>query len=172
MKSRIEINSSTPDVDVYKRLPSTDANSSYALTVEKLTIPRMTHGMVLNSPLFSIERRLDKDSELDDDDNIESVKLKYEMTFTPKDVQTVGQLAFQLNEFFKIGFIKNLKLGFQNYDNVQHPHLPNFEDFPDEFQRISDNNDLDLGEDWYRLLLDSSYTNKNLIQAVITPTVV
>ena len=167
MESRIEINSKTASVDIYKQLPSADPNTKYALTVENVTVPPMTHGMVLNSPLFTIERRLKNDATLDTEQ--ESVALDYEMTFTPRDVQTVGQLAFQMNEFLQIGFIKNLQLGLNNYDTDDHPELPRFDLLDAELQHIADHLLPELAGDWYDILINQSFTNKNLIQVVLTP---
>ena len=58
MQSRIQLNSKTYQIDVFKNMPTTEANKRYALKIERLTVPPMSGGLILNQPLFSVERRL------------------------------------------------------------------------------------------------------------------
>ena len=110
MLTRLQVNSKTASVDVYKSLPSAERNTRYALTVERFTIPPMAHGF-LNKPLFTVERRLSHGADITDPEEIASKTLTYPMTFTPKNVQTVGQFAYQMNEFFRKGITLNVKRG-------------------------------------------------------------
>ena len=55
--TRIQLNSRDSNIDVYKKFPSTELNKRYVISVEQLTIPAMSSGLILNTELFSMERR-------------------------------------------------------------------------------------------------------------------
>ena len=97
MLSRIQINSKTDKVDVYKSLPSAQSNARYVLQIERLVLPPMSSGFIMNQPLFEVERRLVYGADEADFDDQEEMKV--DMEFIPKDVKTVSQLIFQINEF-------------------------------------------------------------------------
>jgi len=161
MLSRIQINSKTDKVDVYKSLPSAQSNARYVLQIERLVLPPMSSGFIMNQPLFEVERRLVYGADEADFDDQEEMKV--DMEFIPKDVKTVSQLIFQINEFFKKGIIYNLKLGLYDYDIVtDKDKLPNLAHF-----------DADIVNpplrDWYSLLTDPAYEYKDMMQAVVTP---
>ena len=63
MTTRIQLNSKTYKVDVYKSMPSLEDNKRYALKVERLTVPAMSGGLILNQPLFTVERRITVNAE-------------------------------------------------------------------------------------------------------------
>lgn len=106
METRIQLNSKTYQVDVFKNMPSTELNKRYALKVERLTVPPMSGGLILNQPLFSVERRLIVNAEhstflvdglyFEDD-----TKLPVEMVFTPYYVKNTSELVYQMNAFFR-----------------------------------------------------------------------
>ena len=54
---RVQINSRTASTNVLLTYPTLEANKNYTLTVEKLTVPALD-SIVLNKPLFAVERRL------------------------------------------------------------------------------------------------------------------
>ena len=88
-------------------MPSLEENKRYALKVERLTVPAMSGGLILNQPLFTVERRLTVNAEhedvLLDDPNVVSddVELHVESTFTPTNVRTTSELVYQMNSFFR-----------------------------------------------------------------------
>lgn len=111
MTTRIQLNSKTYKVDVFKSMPSLEENKRYALKVERLTVPAMSGGLILNQPLFTVERRLTVNSEyicvedaednpvhvISDDASLHIV----ESTFTPTNVRTTSELVYQMNSFFR-----------------------------------------------------------------------
>ena len=109
MNTRIQLNSKTANVDVYKQMPSTDVNKRYALTVERLTLPPMSHGLIFNQPLFEVERRLRIERVWgqfpgvgDDLNRNPSVALpEGSWIFTPHQCKTANELVYQMNAFFR-----------------------------------------------------------------------
>ena len=110
MNIRIQLNSKTDEINVFKNMPSTDDKKRYALKVEQLTVPAMSDGLILNQPLFSVERRLVQDeiwSTVPTNVNAQhiphvSIGLPAgDWTFTPQNVKTISQLLHQMNHFFR-----------------------------------------------------------------------
>ena len=162
MLTRIQVNSKTAEVDVYKSMPSAQPNSRYSLTLENVTVPPMSHGYIFNKPLFSVLRRLDHGTDVSAAAPVPDQEvLGYTMTFTPNDVKTIGELVFQLNEFFKKGFVKNIKLPLNDTDPVTHPDLLNLAPYDGLINPDA--------RDWYELYTDATYTLKDFLQAVVTP---
>jgi len=84
---------------VYKSLPTLNENTRYSLSIEYLVVPPSTEGVVLNqTPLFTVERRLRKGVEYKEEHYAMPID---NATFTPSQCRTVGQLAFEINYFFR-----------------------------------------------------------------------
>ena len=107
----MQLNSKTDKIDIFKQLPSLNVKNRYSLRIESLTIPQMSSGLILNQPLFTIERRLRQNSvwsnviQFAGDINVvphDNTSLPTDdWTFTPHHVKTVSQLVFQMNHFFR-----------------------------------------------------------------------
>ena len=87
-------------------MPSIEDNKRYSVKVERLTVPAQTGGLILNQPLFSVERRLTSGAEYlcVEDDGPEynaDRNLHFESTFTPQNVRTTNDLVYQMNSFFR-----------------------------------------------------------------------
>ena len=91
-------------------MPSTDDKKRYALKVERLTVPAMSDGLILNQPLFTVERRLVQDEIWSTvPTNVNAPHIPHvsialpagDWTFTPQNVKTISQLLHQMNKFFR-----------------------------------------------------------------------
>ena len=106
MITRVQLNSKTYNVDVYKHMPSIEDNKRYSIKVERLTVPAQSGGLILNQPLFTVERRLTQDTEYlcvenNGPDYADERDLHLESTFTPQNVRTTTELIYQMNSFFR-----------------------------------------------------------------------
>ena len=115
MTTRIQLNSKTDRIDVYKNTPSSQLNKRYTLKVERFTLPPMSGGLILNQPLFSIERRLLVDElhhttteGFEEDSDALDVGLPIDMTFSPSNVNNTSELVFQLNQFFETRILQGI----------------------------------------------------------------
>ena len=100
--TRVQLNSKTYKVDVFKAMPSLDISKRYIVKVERLTVPAQSGGLILNQPLFTVERRLVRLEDYHDEDVFNpNVTLPVNMTFTPQNVRTAPQLLSQMNNFFR-----------------------------------------------------------------------
>ena len=108
--TRVQLNSKTYKVDVFKSMPSLDINKRYIVKIERLTVPAQSGGLILNQPLFTVERRLTENTQYSNIANVlgvdvtnynANVALPVNMTFTPQDVRTAPQLLSQMNNFFR-----------------------------------------------------------------------
>ena len=149
---RVKINSRKPTVHVNLNYPTIDPNRTYVLTVEKLLVPALD-SLVVNKPLFTVERRLEGAINHDDI----SVRLlpiheKY-TTFTPQSVRTVSQLLFQMNVFLQELCMRCVSQGLV-YDGALHQY-----EVPDSFDTQA--------ADWNHL--ENSDPIKQALMAVIRP---
>lgn len=143
METRVQLNSKTYNIDVFKKFPSLDIQKSYVLKVESAHIPAVDTGLIANEPLFTLERRFLDDTEYKENE----ARFDTDMSFTPQNVRTGTQLVFQINKFLDRAILKLLTSGELNNNNND------LADVPDNF-----NIDLALPEqnDWYTLLLDGT----------------
>jgi len=96
---RVQVNSRTSRTNVLLTYPTLDANKTYNMTIEKLTVPALD-SLLLNKKLFAVERRLAIGQNLYGGQ--EQLPLPVEFTtFTPQNVRTVSQLVYQMNLFFR-----------------------------------------------------------------------
>ena len=123
MQSRIQLNSKTYKIDVFKNMPSAELNKRYALKVERFTVPPMSGGLILNQPLFSVERRLvvnaehmEYDFNQEEEEINEDIDLPVAMVFTPYYVKNTSELVYQMNAFFRRLLLTNaIKTGAPPY---------------------------------------------------------
>ena len=116
---RIKINSRTANAHVSLSYPSCDANKTYILTVEKLVAPAMD-SLLLNKPLFSVERRLAHDTD-EDDETINLLPIHEQFTtFTPQNARNVSHLLYQMNNFLREVCWRCVSTGF-DFDEDNHP---------------------------------------------------
>ena len=109
MNVRLQLNSKKNKINVFKQMPTTEDNQRYTLAIESLTVPPMTHGLILNQPLFTVERRLVLNEEwavvpLNNAPHVPHVSRALpagDWTFTPQNVKTISQLLYQMNHFFR-----------------------------------------------------------------------
>ena len=149
---RVKINSRTPTVHVNLNYPTIDPNRSYVLTVEKLLVPALD-SLVVNKPLFTVERRLEGAINHDDiTARLLPLNEKY-TTFTPQNVRTVSQLLFQMNIFLQELCLRCVSEGLV-YDDEVHQY-----EVPDSF-------DTQAG-DWNNL--EDADQIKQALMAVIRP---
>jgi hypothetical protein len=99
---RVEVNSRTARANILLTYPTTDANKTYQLTVEKLDVPALD-SLILNKTLFSVERRLALGVLTQGGlQALPQPQAGEDMaTFTPQNVRNVSQLIFQTNLFFR-----------------------------------------------------------------------
>ena len=96
---RVQINSRESDTNILLTYPTLDANKTYTLTVEKLTVPAHD-SLLLNETLFSVERRLLTGQNLYGGPELLPLDLEH-TTFTPQNIRTVSDLLYQMNIFFQ-----------------------------------------------------------------------
>ena len=96
---RVQVNSKYTTPNINLTYPTLDANKMYTITIEKLRVPARD-SLILNKPLFTVERRLIEDIDLFGGDEILPVHADY-TTFTPQNVRTVTQFVYQANRFFR-----------------------------------------------------------------------
>jgi hypothetical protein len=89
----------------------------------------------------------------------------YPMTFTPINVKTIGEFAFQLNRFFRKGLSLNVKRGFTNYDVLDTDNVPDLDNYEDDFPLLTDPGD----RDWYELMTSETFQIQHFLQAIVTP---
>jgi len=139
--TRVQLNSKTYQVDVYKAMPSLDISKRYSIKVERLTVPAQSGGLILNQPLFTVERRLVRLEDYHDEDVFNpNVTLPVNMTFTPQNVRTAPQLLSQMNNFFRRNLLSIIT------GTVPLPENADVYDVPDDFQ------DEAKFDDWYEML--------------------
>ena len=107
MIKRVQLNSRKSKIDVFKRFPQLDLAKVYALKIEYLTIPPINTGLILNKPLFSIERRgMLGEQPCDDEFVTEDEYLIDGGEFIPTNVKNTTDLVYQINVFFRRFFAK------------------------------------------------------------------
>ena len=89
-------------------MPSAEENKRYALKVERFTVPPMSSGLILNQPLFTVERRLTNNTVYSVQHPITGVyttvgaaTLNVPAIFSPINVRTTSELMYQMNMFFR-----------------------------------------------------------------------
>jgi len=143
--TRVQLNSKTYKVDVFKSMPSLDINKRYIVKVERLTVPAQSGGLILNQPLFTVERRLTENTQYsnivaDVTNYNANVALPVNMTFTPQDVRTAPQLLSQMNNFFRRNLLSIIT------GTVPLPENNQVYAVPDEFTEEA------KFDDWYEML--------------------
>jgi hypothetical protein len=133
---RLQVNSVSNRTSVLLKFPTTDPNKKYKLFVEKLVVPSQ-NSLVLNSPLFTVERRLLQGAEHDILEYTLPVAEEF-FTFVPKNVKTISHLLFQMNLFFRELCQRLVAQGLAE-DLLVHP-----EEVPDNFETQA--------HDWNELL--------------------
>ena len=114
MTTRIKLDSTSNKIDVYKNLPSTNPNKKYLITLEDLVIPAVCDSFVLDgTPLFEVRRRVVA--------GLDTQTLPIRMIFTPLRCRNVAELIWQMNEFFRKGFLENISVGLP-YNAAQHQY--------------------------------------------------
>ena len=146
--TRLQLNSRDSKIDVYKSLPSAELKKRYVVRVEQLTIPAMTDSLILNTNLFEIERRcvigthhtilgvIQPASELDLLKPAVTQPTVEGNTFRPQNVQTVSQLVYQMNAFFRQRLVKLVT------STIPFDDGGDWYDVPDEFNKQANS-------DWY-----------------------
>ena len=148
MITRIQLNSKTYRVDVYKHMPSVEENKRYSCKVERLTVPAQAGGLIFNQPLFSVERRLSLDADYEDIvDGVSTYNgnrdLHIASTFTPHNVRTVSELVYQMNSFLR----KLLLSLVASAEDFEHPAGADVNAVPGIFEPP----DFDDAFDWYEM---------------------
>mgnify|MGYP000079489496 CR=1 FL=1 len=168
MIHRLQLNSRDANIDVYKKLPTTEPNKNYVIRVEGLVLPETTDGLILNKPLFDVRRRLIVGSEPDNlltDDELPIISgVGFDdgsMVFTPNDVRSYPQLVYQMNAFFRN---RMLRLLFAQPDGNT---LRTEDDDEDVFDRPDEFKTQDEG-DWYSDLInsDAALPMQNALQTI------
>ena len=147
---RVQINSRDSSTQVNLKYPQIDPNKSYALYVEKLTVPA-TDSLILNQELFSIFRRVREGAQIP---HVLGIEDEY-THFIPRDVHNLTDLLFQMNYFFK-SFLARFAAQDHIDDEADNPVVYNV-------PIIFDGAD----EDWFNDLQSDPVVN--LIQAVFRP---
>ena len=124
---RIQVNSVSDRTSVLLKFPTTDQNKKYKLIVEKLVVPSQ-RSLVLNTQLFTVERRLDQGVEHDILEYILPIAEEFH-AFTPKNVKTISHLLYQMNLFFRELCQRLVSQGLV-FDALVHP-----EDVPDNLEQ-------------------------------------
>ena len=150
MTTRIQLNSKTYRVDVYKNTPSSQLKQRYALKVERFTLPPMSQGLILNQPLFSVERRLLVDqlhhsvvAGFEEDSDALDTGLPIEMEFTPHQVHNCAELIYQMNQFFETTILKAI-VSPQGFTESNQEYGPLADEFKNEDENKYDG-------DWYEM---------------------
>ena len=168
MIHRLQLNSRDANIDVFKKLPTTEPNKNYVIRVEGLVLPETTDGLILNKPLFDVRRRLIVGSEPDNlltDDELPIISgVGFDdgsMVFTPNDVRSYPQLVYQMNAFFRN---RMLRLLFAQPDGNT---LRTEDDDEDVFDRPDEFKTQDEG-DWYSDLInsDAALPMQNALQTI------
>ena len=141
---RLQLNSRTSRIDVYKSLPTIQVKNKYAISIEHLTIPATSSGLILNQPLFTVERRLRSGVVYENillGLNANIVLPDCVSTFTPQNVKNSSDLLYQMNLFFRQLFLRlGVSGNFQN--NLEH-----FDVTPTFLTNVGPQ----LHADWYQL---------------------
>jgi hypothetical protein len=95
---RIQLNSRTNHIDVYKNFPSADQNKKYTLTVEHLTVPTSYTNNFVEQKLFDIERRARVGKNLD---QIDVALVPVDGGFIPTNIHSALDLIYEMNKFFE-----------------------------------------------------------------------
>ena len=127
---RIQINSRNARTELYLTAPITEPNQRYKIMVEKLVVPA-TDSLILNTPLFSIKRRVERNEDLIPANEDLPLAEQY-TTFTPQRIRTVTDLIYQLNAFFT-QFLKRIVTTDLPFEEI-HQY-----DVPDLFEEQEDN---------------------------------
>ena len=166
MIHRLQLNSRDANIDVYKKLPTTEPNKKYVIRVEGLTLPETTDGLILNKPLFDVRRRLIVGSEPDNllTDDVLPIREGVgfgAMVFTPNDVRSYPQLVYQMNAFFRNRMLRLL------FTQPNGSNLRTEDDDDDVFDRPDEFKTQDEG-DWYSDLInsDAALPMQNALQAI------
>ena len=96
---RVRVNSHDSTVRCFFKYPAMDPNKKYEVTIEKLCVPSV-YSNLLNGELFTIERRVEGASEM--------IPIPTYGTFIARNVQTVSQLVWQMNDFFRESIRKSI----------------------------------------------------------------
>ena len=149
MTTRIQLDSFTNTIKVYKSTPTTKPNKGYMVNIENLVVPRICDKLSFdNQPLFTVYRRTREglvaelalpippvaNSPLSADVNVNT-------TFTPHNCETLGEVVWQANVFFEELCLKLISKGFiaRNWNSYTGA-APNA--FPADFTRQN-------GADWH-----------------------
>ena len=104
-RTRFQLNSNSAHIDVYKRLPSAEPNKTYLLRIEQVVVPELRDSILLNKPLFTLERRVMNgvNQEVADELEVEA--------FAPQNVKTEIQFVYQLNEYLRSSLLRLVSEG-------------------------------------------------------------
>ena len=168
--TRFQLNSKDAEVDVYKKMPSAEPNKKYVLTLEQVVVPELRDSIVLNTALFTLERRvilgLDPTALDARAPNNAINALPLIQPFIPNNVKTEVQFVFQLNEYFRNSFLRTIGDGSPGYpENRGAPDAPYYQfDVPGDYA-------VQVGEDWYFDCsdLDEGERVKGGVQAIMRP---
>ena len=98
---RVQINSTTSRVNIYKSYPTIDVAKTYILKIEQFTVPANTNARI-KLKLFDIERRGDYGEILLALDGTTNPQFRLPVDgFTPDHCRTVQDLIFQINVYVR-----------------------------------------------------------------------
>jgi len=117
---RVKITSRTATTHVNLSYPTIDPNKKYTITVEKLTVP-VLNSLVMNEPLFTVERRLASTVTTDKTDT----QLPVPATFTPQSVRNVSHLLHQMNAFFREMLLRLVTTNIPHNNAIHQYAIPN-----------------------------------------------
>jgi hypothetical protein len=152
---RIKITSTSADTKVLLTYPTVEPNKRYKLFVEKIFVPAM-NSLIYDSTLFTVERRLTENANVDQAHKNLPDTLGEHRTFTAKNVRTVSQLMYQLNNFFWTLTRRVVQVGLP-YNGNYHPNP-----IPNEFDQAGN-------PDWYSGVTDNNDVIANALQCVLRP---
>ena len=124
MTTRIQLDSFTSDIRVYKNMPSTKPNNQYRVAVESLVVPRVCDNLSFDGQdLFTVYRRIERgtpdEEKLDEYEYSNSpltADVNVNATFVPVNCESVGQVLWQCNTFFEELMLKLISKGMTNRD--------------------------------------------------------
>lgn len=153
--TRIQLNSNSSRVDVFKKFPSAELDKNYVLKVENMNVPAIDVGLLPNEPLFTLERRLERNSIWNSPDN-SADRVIPSGTFTPDNVRSASQLVFQINSFLDEVILKMLT--YFEAALVGPNQNADLTEIPDAFDI---NRNIPTQQDWYDILLSNRITLEN-----------
>jgi hypothetical protein len=156
MLKRIQLNSRTNRIDVFRSFPTLELDKKYVLKIDNVYLPTLDAGFIPNEPLFSMERRALEGSVPCDADFVSVDEVFIERgTFIPDKCNNVVELVYQINYFLR-KFFSEMRTGvIEEFDDEKE-----MTDQPDNFTPIA-------AHDWFEEMNNVNFAQKDAIQCIL-----